>query len=253
MIKGFKQFQEWFEGYDDAYVIIGGVACELLLESEGIPFRATKDLDMVLLIEAITPEFVNRFWEYIEAGEYEHINKSTDDFQFYRFSKPKDDNWISMIELFSRKPDDVLLSGEPHLTPIPTDEDISSLSAILLDDDYYNFLLDGRVLLEGIPVLEPTRLIPFKMKAYLDFVARKEMGEHVDSKNIKKHKNDVFRLLLLLSEDNAVMNLPITIQNDIQQFIEKMDNEDLDVKALGLGKLTKDDLIERLKGLYINP
>lgn len=43
-------------------------------------------------------------------------------------------------------------------------------------------------------MLSPTCLIPFKMKAYLDLSMRKKNGEHVDSKNIKKHKNDVFRL-----------------------------------------------------------
>lgn len=31
------------------------------------------------------------------------------------------------------------------LTPLPIDEDISSLSAILLDDDYYEFLKQGKV------------------------------------------------------------------------------------------------------------
>ena len=36
-------------------------------------------------------------------------------------------------------------------------------------------------------------LIPFKAKAWMDLTDRRAAGEHVDSKNIKKHKNDVFR------------------------------------------------------------
>ena len=43
-----------------------------------------------------------------------------------------------MIELFSRKPDAILLNEPAHLTPIPVEADLSSLSAILLSDDYYN-------------------------------------------------------------------------------------------------------------------
>ncbi len=42
-------------------------------------------------------------------------------------------------------------------------------------------------------------LIPFKAKAWLDLKERKLNGDQVDSKNIKKHKNDVFRLALLIT------------------------------------------------------
>ena len=44
-----------------------------------------------------------------------------------------------MIELFTRKLDAIQLPEDAVLTPLPIDEDISSLSAILLDDDYYEF------------------------------------------------------------------------------------------------------------------
>lgn len=42
-------------------------------------------------------------------------------------------------------------------------------------------------------------LIPFKAKAWLDLKERKLNGEQVDSKNIKKHKNDVCRLAQLIT------------------------------------------------------
>ena len=50
-----------------------------------------------------------------------------------------------MIELFTRKPDAIILPEDAVLTPLPIDEEISSLSAILLNDDYYDFLKQGRV------------------------------------------------------------------------------------------------------------
>ena len=73
------------------------------------------------------------------------------------------------------------------MTPLPIDEDISSLSAILLDDDYYEFLKQGKVTVDGVTVLDAAYLIPFKAKAWMDLIDRKAAGEHVDSKNIKKH------------------------------------------------------------------
>ena len=53
------------------------------------------------------------------------------------------------------------------------DEDISSLSAILLDDDYYEFLKQGKVTVDGVTVLDAAYLIPFKAKAWMDLTDRK--------------------------------------------------------------------------------
>lgn len=39
------------------------------------------------------------------------------------------------------------------------------------------------------------------MKAWLDLSERKAAGEDIDSKNIKKHKNDVFRLATNTEKD----------------------------------------------------
>ena len=53
------------------------------MESEEMSFRATKDIDMVLIVESIRVEFGKRFFEYIKEAGYEHINKSTGNAQFY--------------------------------------------------------------------------------------------------------------------------------------------------------------------------
>ncbi len=103
-----------------------------------------------------------------------------------------------MLELFSRKPDGLSLVGDSHLTPIPIDENVISLSAILLDDDYYQCIQRGKLVIEDITVLAPEYILPFKARAWLDLTARKNKGENVDSKNIKKHRNDIFRLFPLL-------------------------------------------------------
>ena len=57
MVKGLDTFQKYFADYEEQYVLIGGAACDILFESNEVNFRATRDLDMVLIVEALTPEF----------------------------------------------------------------------------------------------------------------------------------------------------------------------------------------------------
>ena len=49
MVSGFTKFKERFQGFENQYVIIGGTACDLIMENEELPFRATKDVDIVLI------------------------------------------------------------------------------------------------------------------------------------------------------------------------------------------------------------
>jgi len=113
---------------------------------------------------------------------------------------------LNMIEIFSRNPDFIILEDDAVLTPLLIDDEISSLSAILLNEAYYELLKTGQKMVDGIPVLSPTCLIPFKVKAWLDLKERKLNGDQVDSKNIKKHKNDVFRLALLITANGYTLS-----------------------------------------------
>ncbi len=250
MIGGIESFKEWFKGNEDQYVIIGGSACDILMTREGFDFRATKDIDLVLIIEAVDANFGRRFWEYIKKAGYVHRNKSSGLPEFYRFSQPKSSDYPTIIELFSRKPDGIQLPKHAVLTPLPIDEDISSLSAILLDDDYYEFLKQGRTAVDGITVLDAAYLIPFKAKAWMDLSERKMAGEHIDTRHIKKHKNDVFRLTELLIPSIKI-DVPKGVYADIQNFIQRMRNETLDIKKLGLIGRTKDQILDELQDLYV--
>ena len=113
---------------------------------------------------------------------------------------------LNMIEIFSRNPDFIILEDDAVLTSLLIDDEISSLSAILLNEAYYELLKTGQKMVDGIPVLSPTCLIPFKVKAWLDLKERKLNGDQVDSKNIKKHKNDVFRLALLITANGYTLS-----------------------------------------------
>ena len=251
MVTGINGFTEWFKGYEEQYTIIGGTACDILMTEAELDFRATKDIDMVVIIEAVNADFGKRFWEYIKNGGYEHCNKSSGQPQFYRFTHPKSKEYPSMIELFSRKLDSFKLPDNAVLMPLPIDDEISSLSAILLDDDYYELLRQGRRTIEGVSILDAAYLIPFKAKAWLDLSNRKLNGEQVDSKNIRKHKNDIFRLSDILEPDIRI-NVSEQIYSDINEFTNKIHNEDINLSNLGIRDRTKDEILNELSGIYIN-
>lgn len=249
MVSGIESFKAWFRGFTDQYMIIGGTACDLLMSEAGLDFRATKDIDLVLIVESLTPEFGLRFWEYIVKAGYEHINRSNGEPQFYRFTNPKSKEYPIMIELFSRRKESITLPENAVLTPLPLDEELSSLSAILLDNDYYHFLLKGRTQIDGIPILDVGYLIPFKAKAWMDLSAVKAAGENIDSKNVKKHKNDVFRLSLLLTPETRIA-LPDSIYVDLMYFLTAMIDEQVDLNKLGLRNQGKNEVLEKITAVY---
>ena len=249
MVTGIDSFKEWFEEFEGQYVIIGGTACDILMTEEGMDFRATKDIDLVLIVEAISADFGRTFWEYVKAAGYQHCNKSSGVPQFYRFSNPVSKQFPAMVELFTRRLDTIPLPENAVLTPLPMEDDISSLSAILLDDDYYTFLKAGKTNVSGITVLDAVYLIPFKAKAWIDLSDRKTSGEHVDSKNIRKHKNDVFRLTELI-DPSVQITAPAGVLDDIHIFISRMAREEVDLKQLGIVGRSKEQILQELEKIY---
>lgn len=246
-VKGAEVFRDWFAGHRDKYVLIGGTAADSIMGAEGLTFRATKDLDIVLVVEALTPDFGQSFWAFIEAGGYA-ARESGDSGKatFYRFKNPTDDSFPTMVELFARAPDLIPPIAAGHLTPIPFDESISSLSAILLDDAYYTFILEGRRELNGIPMIGEDRLIPLKALAWLELNERRAAGEKIDSKDVRKHLNDVLRLSQLLTDESAIA-LDDRLTSDMRRFLEQAAGESADLKALGFTRAnTLADLLARI-------
>lgn len=247
MVNGITIFREYFKGFEDQYVLIGGAACDIAFEEREQVFRKTRDLDIVLIIEVLTPEFGDRLWEFIKAGKYRNKVTNKGKPQFYRFDKPEIDGYPRMIELFCRE--DFKLKENKGITPIHIDDSISSLSAILLDNDYYELLLDGRTIIDGMSVLRPEYLILFKAKAYLDLFNRRNNGEKVDSSNINKHKNDVLRIVAALTL-NRVDKLSSSIKTDIDDFISTLFSYPFDYNLLKERNLKNEEVIDKLKSIY---
>lgn len=249
MVVGLDIFKKYFEQYPDNYIIIGGTACDIIIGEAGFIPRATKDIDIILIVEALSTEFIQQFWQFIKDGDYSNKEKSTDQRQYYRFKKPKNTDFPYQIELFSRTPDVIVLPPDSHLTPIPAEDDLSSLSAILLNDEYYNYMIEHSQFEEGLHRANMEALICLKVIAFLEIKKRIENGSKEDSKQLKKHKADIFRLAVMLSPD-AEFILPVAIQNNVNQFVEAIRCEIPDsaiFKEMGLGSNDTNRVYEQLK------
>lgn len=248
MVRGLDRFKEHFKGLEDRYVLIGGTACDLAFERAGVAFRATKDLDIVLCVELLDGTFARRFWEFVELGGYQLQEASSGEKRFYRFSKPSAADFPAMLELFARAPD--ALSGVAGpLTPIPISDEVSSLSAILLDSEYYGWIQAGKQVLEGLTVLRPEYLIPLKARAWIDLRQRAAAGEKIDRKDIRKHKNDAFRLVAII--DPALsLELPGAMMHDMRQFVTAVASEPTDLKSIGLATTELGALLDALRRVF---
>ncbi len=218
MIPGLERFREFFDGFEEHYALIGGVAAMQWLEDADMKPRATKDFDIVLIFESLNSQFLKQFWGFVKHGGYSNLQGSTGRRVYYRFTQPQRNDYPSMLEVFSRVPDGLGVSGTPAIVPIPAGEDASSLSAILMDDDYYAIVREHREAFQGLPLLSPAGLILLKAKAWIDLSTRRKEGHHVDLGDIKKHRNDVFRLALLLTQERTLA-IPKAVHRDLCEFL----------------------------------
>ena len=152
------------------------------------------------------------------------------------------------IELFSRMPG-YHLEVPNGIIPIHIDDQISSLSAILLDDEYYAFMLQGRVQENGLMILRPEYLIPFKMYAWRDFARKKANSEQADGKDLRKHKLDVFRLLQILP-GNIRISVSDGIRQHIDEFLRAMEQEEIALQQIKV-HMSKEEAIAMLRKIYL--
>lgn len=220
MVPGIDKFREHFAGHEDSYALIGGSACSLIFDEAGIDFRATQDIDMVLCVEVVDGAFATALKAFLDAGQYQARERGEGRREFYRFHRPKDPSYPVMLELFSKTPDALDLSDGAEIAVVSVPDEALSLSAILLDKDYYEALQEMCRAIDGVHVLDETLLIPFKARAFVDLSIRRESGDtKVKGDDIKKHRNDVFRLLQLIP-GNSIIEVTEPLKKDLRSYIE---------------------------------
>ena len=249
MVGGIEKFREHFKGHENAYAIIGGAACDLLFTEAGLEFRATKDIDMVLCVEVVDKEFGQALKAFLDAGGYQARERSDGTKEYYRFHKPTDGNYPYMLELFARKPGAIELPEDITVTKIPVDDDVLSLSAILLEEGYYEALQGAKRDADGVTIIDATMLVPFKARAFIDLSERAQQGAKVDSKDIAKHRKDVFRIVQLLRKD-AKVNVSEIMKKDLERFLAADKQAGvLDLKALKIA-ITHDEAVALIRSVY---
>jgi hypothetical protein len=257
-MEGLDKFREAFADFTDNYVIIGGTACDITMTNTVMRPRATHDIDMIVIVENMTTAYAERFWQFIREAGYrpekrkQEVGEPTK-YEMYRFLDGKA-GYPEMIELLSRHPD---ILGEPRglvIEPIPTGEDISSLSAIIMDDDYYHFTITHSRLTDEIRHADSAALIALKARAYLNLLMEKADGKHVNAKDIKKHRSDVLKNVVILEDAEIVA--PQSIVNCIKEFVASIRENwamlaDPLAKSIGQDTDFVGELLNQLNDIFI--
>jgi hypothetical protein len=138
-------------------------------------------------------------------------------------------------------------------TPIPVEDGLASLSAILMDDDYYQFTIKNSDLINGLHIATTGALIALKTKAYLDLTERKANGANIDTLKINKHRNDVVRLLSIVSGDYQI-DAPKSIKESLKQYISLLKEQDPEMKDIlndaGLVGIKHAELLDQINVIF---
>jgi len=252
MIPCIDIWRERFAEDSDCYVVIGGAARELIYADRGVwEDTTTKDLDVVLIAEALDAGFVSRFMSFVREGAYSHVTKSGDT-QMFRFSLPSDDSFPQQVELLCRRPE-YMRGVEASIGKVSVDDAEYSLSAILLDDDYYGLLASGVAVTKryGIPTLAQEYLPVFKMRAFDDLQTRRKRGEVVHSGEIGKHRRDVMRLMAIMP-DGVKVELPDQVRREVERFLQLVEEPGKSyMRSIGLGGVSFADIEHRIREVYL--
>ncbi|EOB3584697.1 TPA: hypothetical protein I7750_19645 [Vibrio vulnificus] len=254
MVKGLEHFSTAFREHRENYILIGGAACAINCSNANPPveFRKTEDLDLVLVIEQLTADFVSALWGYIKEGDYAVKNKKEEEggFVLHRFAKPKTDGFPKQIELFSRPHKEITVDDGQHLTPIETPEELSNFSAILVDEDYYKLISEHQIQINDVTTLPPHILILLKAKAWL---GNRELFEQklVKEGNVNKHPLDIFTLNDINEEDPS-FKIESQVKVDFEQVktLFRDENEQQYLNGVAGKALNFDELLEDLDEFF---
>ena len=105
---------------------------------------------------------------------------------------------------------------------------------------------------DGIGVLGAEHMIPFKMYAWINLWDKKRAGEHVNEKDLKKPKYDVFRLLQIVTAGTKVESEGLVTES-IYRYIEEIsgvDESEVRLQQMGM-PFDRDKGVELLKEIYL--
>ena len=150
---------------------------------------------------------------------------------------------------FSREPLSFPVAEDSVIVPIPVeDESVSSLSGILLDENYYAFIKAHRLEIAGVSILPTEALLLLKAKAWMDLTARKVRGEFVKDKDIRKHRTDILRLQAQIVEGTTV-DLIEMLKSDLRDFLVAYAADPINPKTINVPG-TFEDALKKIKEVF---
>ena len=137
---------------------------------------------------------------------------------------------------------------------IDTDEDyLSGFSAILMDDDFYNYSVKHSREIYSLQTLDKEALIVLKAKAYLNNRKRKKEGHQVHQEDIDKHKKDIYRLSYLFSGVER-FEIEDSIKATLKDYLEAIQSDPISTKAIagamGLMEVPMQDFVLKIKEMF---
>lgn len=128
---------------------------------------------------------------------------------------------------------------------------IRSLSAIVLDDDYYHLIQMNRVVIKEISVLSLEFIVILKIKAYLDLSELKKQGVDIKSSHIRKHRSDVLKIVREMMMIEVHSQLCDAVKSDVQCFIQ-MINDDIQSNVnLGIRPIVVKGILKKINLIFI--
>lgn len=98
MVIGVERFRDHFAGHEHQYVLIGGAACEQIMDEAGPEFRARRT-STLCSSSRLDAAFSETFLTFVKAGDYEIRQSGQSERRLYRFQKPKVEGYPFMLEL----------------------------------------------------------------------------------------------------------------------------------------------------------
>lgn len=190
-------------------------------------------------------ELSKKIKQYITEGKYDIQVGEKDQYKYYRFNNPKIENFAKEIELFASNENELELDEGQRILPIDPEEGLYSLSAIMLDPEYFEMIKSNINKSGEAPCTNTQATIMLKMSAFYDLRSRED-------RKWRKHRRDILKLSLLLTGEEEI-KLTGRMKEDFNSFIQHLE-EELDQKSIksfvdGL-PIYKDQVIEVLERVF---
>ena len=203
----------------------------------------------LVIISKNNEAFIEKILKFIKLAGYKTKQRTTNESKhnLFRFLDSDDKSYPEQLELFAIHDEYSKIVKDKQIIPIDTGDDIKNLSAILLNDDYYNLLVQHTTNIDGLNIATAEVIIPLKMHAYINLI-------NIDSKKAKKHIGDIIKLAAILDREE-IITLKGKVKENYDEFMLIFKNVDESriksiLKSADIYGVSKKDIIDSMLLTY---